>query len=36
MDGKVDVIEQRQLAPVQRKIQEQQSVKDAPADKLDA
>src|SRR5438445_6056893 len=36
MNRKVDVIEQRQLAPVQREIQKQQAVKDGPADKLDA
>src|SRR5207342_3416168 len=36
MNRKMDVIEQRQLAPVQREIHEQQSIKDGPADKLDA
>jgi hypothetical protein len=36
MDGKMDVIEQRQLAPVGSKIEKQQSIENHPADKLDA
>jgi hypothetical protein len=36
MDRKVEIIEQRQLAPVQPKIEKQQSVKHRPTDKLDA
>jgi len=34
MDRKVDVINQRQLAPVEGEVQKQQPVKDSPADKL--
>src|SRR4051812_20652205 len=36
MDRKMDVIQQRQLAPVQPKIEKQECVESHPADKLDA
>src|ERR1700731_1253207 len=36
MDRKVDVIKQRQLAPVEGEVQKQQTVEDGPTDKLHA